>query len=213
MTKESMTVHKALSERKLLDSKIVNAIDNGTFCVANKHSNRKINGVNIEDFEKNMQGQYDKASDYIARYYALQKAINLSNAKTIVTIAGEDYTVAEAIWMNNHGMDTKQMLVNELRTQYNKAIKIIDKQNGDDLEKRADQYVTALYGNKETRTNTDDIDKVRKTFIEQNKHELVDPIGILNKIECLEKEIYDFKTNVDEALSVSNATTTIDIEY
>ena len=110
-------------------------------------------------------------------------------------------------------MDTKQMLVNELRTQYNKAIKIIDKQNGDDLEKRADQYVTALYGNKETRTNTDDIDKVRKTFIEQNKHELVDPIGILNKIECLEKEIYDFKTNVDEALSVSNATTTIDIEY
>lgn len=43
--------------------------------------------------------------------------------------------------------------------------------------------------------------------------ELIDPVNILEKIEALEVEIADFTTEVDSALSVSNALTEITVEY
>lgn len=42
MTTEKMTVHKALSELKILDDRIHLAISEAVFCVTNKHSNEKI---------------------------------------------------------------------------------------------------------------------------------------------------------------------------
>lgn len=41
---------------------------------------------------------------------------------------------------------------------------------------------------------------------------LVDPLKLKNEIEVLSKEIDNFVSNIDAALSVSNAITTIDIE-
>ena len=43
MTTERMTIHKALSESKILDRRIDGAIYEGIYCLANKHSNNKIN--------------------------------------------------------------------------------------------------------------------------------------------------------------------------
>ena len=43
-TVEKMTIHKALCELKILDSRINNAISSARFCLANKHSNEKVNG-------------------------------------------------------------------------------------------------------------------------------------------------------------------------
>ena len=43
--------------------------------------------------------------------------------------------------------------------------------------------------------------------------ELVDPIGVLKVIEQLNEQINAFEVNVDSALSVSNALTTIDVTY
>ena len=40
----------------------------------------------------------------------------------------------------------------------------------------------------------------------------VDPISLSDKIQALEKEIQDFNTNVDFALSESNSTTFIDVD-
>ena len=58
MNKETMTVHKALSELKLLDDRINKVIYTSIFCEANKHSNEKIGGVPIEEAKKGMQGAY-----------------------------------------------------------------------------------------------------------------------------------------------------------
>src|SRR5699024_6678122 len=105
MMTETMTIHKALAELKVLESRIMKTVGDGTYCVANKHSNEKINGVSVEDYKKVMQGAYDKAVDFITRYKAIKKAVTLSNAKTIIKIGEEEYTVAEAIWMKNHGVE------------------------------------------------------------------------------------------------------------
>lgn len=213
MMTETMTVHKALAELKLLDSRIEKAIAEGVYCVANKHSNNKIGGVPLDDYIKIMQGGYDKATDLINRRKAIKRAVVLSNAVTKVSVAGDEYTVAEAIEMKNHGVEFDKLLMNTMNIQYRNAQMQINQENGKDLEQRAEQYVTAIYGQKEGKTNTADIEKVKADFLKSNQYELVDPLRVLDKIEDLEKKINDFMAEVDSALSVSNALTEITIEY
>lgn len=213
MTTEKMTVHKALAELKLLDDRIKKAIAEGIYCVANKHSNDKIGGVSLDEYIKIMQGGYDKATDLINRRKAIKRAVVLSNAVTKVSVAGVEYTVAEAIEMKNHGVDFDKLLMNVMQKHYNAAQMKINQENGSGLEMRAEQYVTAIYGQKEGKTNTADIEKVRADFLTANQYELVDPLHVLDKIEDLEKRINDFMSEVDAALSVSNALTEITIEY
>lgn len=213
MTTEKMTVHKALAELKIVDDRIVSAINSGTYCIANKHSNDKIKGVSLDEYKKTMQGCYDKATDLIKRRNAIKRAVVLSNATTKVNIDGVEYTVAEAIEMKNHGVEFDDMLYRTLNNQYLKAQAEILKQNGDDLEKRAEQYVIGIYGSKEGKTNTDDFEKTKKDFITANSYELIDPIKILDKINSLEESISSFRAEVDAALSTSNAVTEIEISY
>ena len=47
---ETMTIHKGLSELKILDDRITDEIRETVFVVANRHSNTKINGVSIAEF-------------------------------------------------------------------------------------------------------------------------------------------------------------------
>ena len=213
MVTEKMTVHKALAELKLLDDRIKKAISGGIYCAANKHSNEKIGGVAIDEYKKQMQSGYDKAKDLINRRKAIKKAVVLSNATTKVSIAGVEYTVAEAIEMKNHGIEFDALLMLTMQKQYESSQKLINIENGKDLEARADQYVTAIYGQKEGRTNTDDIEKVKKDFLTANQYELVDPLSVLEKIGDLEQKINEFMAEVDSALSVSNALTEITVEY
>lgn len=211
-TVEKMTIHKALCELKILDSRINNAISSARFCLANKHSNEKVNGVIVEEYQETMKASYNKASDLIRRREAIKRAVVLSNAKTIVKIGGKEYTVAEAIEMNNHGIDLKLQLKNAMKKQYDSAMTTIISKNSV-VDDKATEYVVGLFGQKESKTANEEYEKARKSYIEANTMELIDPVNILEKIEALEVEIADFTTEVDSALSVSNALTEITVEY
>lgn len=211
-TVEKMTIHKALCELKILDSRINNAISSARFCLANKHSNEKVNGVTVEEYQETMKASYNKASDLIRRREAIKRAVVLSNAKTIVKIGGKEYTVAEAIEMNNHGIDLKLQLKNAMKKQYDSAMTTIISKNSV-VDDKATEYVVGLFGQNESKTANEEYEKARKSYIEANTMELIDPVNILEKIEALEVEIADFTTEVDSALSVSNALTEITVEY
>lgn len=211
-TVEKMTIHKALCELKILDSRINNAISSARFCLANKHSNEKVNGVTVEEYQETMKASYNKASDLIRRREAIKRAVVLSNAKTIVKIGGKEYTVAEAIEMNNHGIDLKLQLKNAMKKQYDSAMTAIISKNSV-VDDKATEYVVGLFGQKESKTANEEYEKARKSYIEANTMELIDPVNILEKIEALEVEIADFTTEVDSAISVSNALTEITVEY
>lgn len=213
MTQEKMTIHKALAELKIIDDRIESAIKSATFCVANRHSNEKINGVSVETFKVTMQGHYDKATDLIKRRNAIKRAVVLSNATTKVVINGAEYTVAEAIEMKNHGIEHEEYLYGALRAQYNKCQAEILRNNGKELEDRAEKYVTGIYGSREGKVNTEDFERTKKDYITAQTYELVDPIDILNKMNDLEEYISVFKSEVDAALSTSNAITEIEINY
>ena len=213
MTTEKMTIHKALAELKILCDRINNSISSSTFIKANKHSNEKINGVSGEEFRKQIQGNWDKSNDLIKRRNAIKRNEVLSNAKTIVKVGNDEFTVAEAIEMKNTGMQYKKELLNQLNRQYVDAIRITEKENGETLQQKAENYVIGLYGSKEGKTSMNEAEETKKQFIVNNTFEFIDPIKVREKIDSLEKEIAEFDAEIDSCLSVSNSLTEIEIEY
>lgn len=212
MTTEIMTIHSALSNLKILDNRISSIIDEGKYCLTAKTVAEKINGVERDKCEKQIISNYDKVRDLINRRTAIKKGIVLSNAVTKVQINGVEYTVAEAIEMKNHGIDFDVQLFNRMKFQYAQALVLIEKENKS-LENKADDYVTGMLGGKESKTSSDAFIKVRGQYIEANTLELVNPIDIKEKIDSLQEKIDKFISEVDSILSVSNALTTIEIEY
>lgn len=134
MNTEKMTVHRALAELKTIDSRIEAQIMKADFCCANKHSNKKIKGDTIAAYEDAARAAYKSINTLINRRNALKKAVVLSNARTIVTIGGIDYTVAEAIEMKNHGIDNQRNLMDVMRHQFRSASNEIDRRNPEFLE-------------------------------------------------------------------------------
>lgn len=213
MTTETMTIHRGLAELKVLENRINKTIFEGKFCGAVKQSMKKLDGVSIDDYKTASQSSYDTIADLIARHDAIKKAIAISNAKTIVTIAGKEYTVAEAIYMNQHGIDFKLRLYNQLSDQYSAAIRNIESTNAM-LSDRADRYVTnGISASEKANMDADTIRDMRDDYIDRETMILVDGISIKEKMENLAAEIDKFKAEADAVLSVSNATTEIIIEY
>lgn len=213
MITETMTVHKALKELKTIDSRISKEISNFTSVFANKHSNKKYKGISINEQCENMKSQYDKINSLISRRNAIKKAVSYSNAITNVKINDIEYSVAEAIEMKNSGIDNKYALLCHIRDQYANAKSEIDMNNGEALDKRADNYVISIYGASDKKNISDEVNEVRNKFVEMQSMELVDPLNVNDIIDKLENEINDFVIEVDSALSVSNALTEIEVSY
>lgn len=217
MTKETCTVHKALAELKTMDARIDKAIRDTTYVLAVKHSAEKINGMTVANFKDKMKSGYQKAMDLIARRDAMKRAVVLSNATTKVKVGDKEYTVAEAIEMKNHGMEFRSALLRQMNSAYTSAQNELNRNSGETLEKKAEQYVLAVIAaqpkDSKMSVDSDAMKALRKTYIENNAYDLVDPLDVTKIMEALDAEINEFNAEVDAALSVSNALTIIEFEY
>lgn len=213
MTTETMTIHKALCELKTIDARISKEINSGPFVVANKHSNTKISGVDVSEFCEQIKSRMQSVNDMIKRRNAIKCAVVQSNAVTTVSVAGKEYTVAVAIDMKNNGMQYLKYWLQKMTTDYNKAQREANAANGDILEQRADDYIKTMYGNTDMKNASEEAKKSRAEFIAAQTYELVDPVKIVASMEEIENHINQFMVEIDSALSVSNAVTTITIEY
>ena len=217
MTTEKMTVHKALAELKTMDDRIAKAIRGTTYVLAVKHSAEKINGMTVQNFKEKMRSGYQKATDLIARRDAMKRAVVLSNATTKVKVGENEYTVAEAIEMKNHGMEFRNMLLCQMNSAYVTAQNELNRNSGETLEKKAEKYVLDVIAAqpKDSKMTVDSeaMKTLRKTYIENNTYDLVDPLDVAQIMETLDAEINEFNAEVDAALSVSNALTVIEFEY
>lgn len=212
MTTEKMTIHKALSELKILDDRISKA-SKIPFVFANKHSNGTVNGLTVSAYSAEIKAAYQSTTDLIARRSAIKRAVMLSNAVTKVTIGGEEYTVAEAIEVKNHALPMWRSLLNKMGIDNVNAKTLAERNNGDNLEARADTYVKSLYENADMKNLSEEVKKVRADFIASQTMEIVDPINIADEMKKWEDKINAFTVDVDSALSVSNALTEIEISY
>ena len=213
MNNETMTVHKALSELKTLDARINKEIRELSFAIANKHGNAKISGISVEEYKKNARAKYDSVRTLINRRNAIKQAVTNSNAVTKVKVGEKEYTVAEAIDMKNYATGYYAHILNVMETQYQVAKSKADMENGEKLDRRADTHVQSMYEGADMKNMSDEIRKTREDFIKSQTVEIVDPIGVVAEMQKLRDYVDTFMVDVDSALSVSNALTTLSVEY
>lgn len=209
MSSEKMSIHRGLSEIKLLGDRIEKAIEKGIYCTHNKRSNQKIQGMDIQDFKNTViKADYDKVESLLERRQKIKSAIVKSNALTEIEIAGNKMVVAEAIDRKN-SIENDKYFLEILRQQYAQSIRAIER-NNETLTQKADEQINLLYSNKD---NIDPvkIKSLKEDYINENTFDFIDPLDIKEKMEKLEREIEDFELEVDFKLSESNSLTFIEI--
>ncbi len=212
MIHEKMTVHKALAELKTLDDRINSEITGSIFVKANRHNNMKIFGKSVEEFRADTTSSLQSVTALINRRNALKRAVVLSNATTKVEIGGVQYSVAEAIEMNNHGMENLIDFRDFLRDQYSSAKRMVESENGEKLVRACESYIQNTFGSKD-KVNNPEIETAQKMYMINNAYDVVTGFDIEKVVKELTDRIDSFKSEVDSALSVSNALTVIEFEY
>ncbi len=213
MNEKTMNVHQALAELKLLDKRIQDAIRNPVWVIPNEHGNTVINGVKLVNVIDEMRANFQKVTDLIAYRDALKRAVVQSNAVTKVTIAGVEYTVAEAIDAKNHGMAALIALRNRMLHDYEQARSTAEIQNGSRLEGRASEFIRSMTGQTVTKDMTEEMRRMRDDFITAHTTELIDPIGVRKVAADLDETITAFTAEVDAVLSTSNSLTEITVRW
>jgi len=215
MTHEVMTIHRALAELKLLDTRISKEISSANFCTSARGTESKLGGMTVEEYKAASAAAWDKINDLIKRRDAIKSAVAKSNAQTVVTVNGKEYTVAELIYQNQEGVNKKMELLERLNRQYSVAVMNMEAKNAT-LADKADEYtLRSLGGDSKDKSSisVEALNTSRKLYIEQNSWSLFDGIDAKAKIDALQNEIDTFKAEADSALSVTNANTEITIEY
>lgn len=210
--KEIMTVYKALCELKTLKKRIEDKINDFQPVAAYNKTTQKISGKTIADYEASAKEQYQSITDLIRRRAAIKNAVIVSNGTTKVTINGKEMTVAEAIEYKTHGSYFITLLAGKLGTCLNRVSSDI-KRSEELATSKVENFLTGMYGQKEVKTGSAEIDKARGDYILANTLAMSNPLNAEKQYETLMKNVYDFDNEFDSAISVSNATTMITIEY
>ena len=204
-----MTNTQALVELKLLDKKISDASARTIVGhVTNKSNKVTPQGYkNEEEFLKDIQARLDTALGLIEYRDKLKAKLAESNAKTLVKIGSEEMTVASAISRKNT-LKSKLDLYNRIKQGLLQAQSQVDTHNSR-LPALADDHVTKAFAN--IQTELDVRNNAREAFIRKNENTLLTTDKVKATIDKLEREIDEFNSSVDIALSVSNATNFIEI--
>lgn len=211
MTTETMTIHEALAELKMLDKRIKQKIEESSFAAAYRHTCTKISGLTIEEYVDKAGEVYQSITDLIARRAAIRNALSLSNAQTKITVGDKTYTIAEAIEMKKTGVLHLIDLMHTLSDAYNTAKNTVNRATTM-IDENADKYIIGLMGSREKAASSEAM-ALRQAYIDANSYDIAMLPHLPEIIEKLNKEINEFETTIDAKISISNALTTITIEY
>lgn len=206
---KKLSIHRALTELKMLTLRIEAATNEVSAVVANRKSNRKINGVDIPGYEKQMQASYDKVVGLISYRNKIKALVVQSNANTKVLVGKEEMTVAEAI-DRKQSIQYEKNLLEVIQHQHRSAINTVAKEN-DALPAKLETYLINILGNKD-KQSPEEVKLHTETFMKRNEFEIIDPLNVKQQIEKLSNRIEEFESEVDAVLSESNATTFIEVQ-
>ena len=198
----TMSVTQALSELKLLRSRIQSAIANSSFITLKK----KRDLLDVGRFSTEANASYQSYSDLLNRYNKIKAAIVIANATTKVTIGDATYTVAEAV-ERKRSIELEKDMLAVMRSQYSGAIAQHSAHTASEAARVERLLQSEL--SKDSKTSVDTITQLTETFLAQNKAEVIDPLNLSDKIDIMTKRIEEFETKVDWVLSESNGKTQI----
>ena len=195
-----ISVTQALSELKLVRKRIDNVVDGVEFTRLKKANDM----LDVTKFSSKATAAHQSFTDLLARYNALKAAIVKSNANTQVTIAGIDYTIAEAV-ERKRTIEFERNLLMRFQHQFTRVKEEFEAHQLNE-QARVDRLLTTELA-KDAKTNVEVIQQLTATFLAQNKATIVDPLNLADLIRTMTESIENFETKVDYILSESNGRT------
>lgn len=198
------TITQALRELKTLDNRIQRVTNETTFVSCGTKNN-----VRKDDKVNQAVAKFQQVRDLKKRRDTVKAAIVHNNAVTQVKVGGISYTVAEAIERKSSIHLDKHLLA-QMKQQRTAIQNQVDQQNRA-AEQKLQRLLEQNFGKDSTKTDPDSLKLTEDAFWVNNRWSIIDPLNLEREIERLENEIEEFETNVDFALSESNALNRINV--
>ena len=212
MEKTKMTIHRALSELKLIDARIEKSI-NSVEPTGLMQANKLVNGFHKkEHFENDAKAKFQSVTDLIERKNLIKSAIVKANGITKVKIAEREMTIADAINFKTV-ITFKKNLIAAIERKHN-AVKskfTLENEKVNNVALENAKIMIGKQGDDRVKPTDDDVKAIVEPFVKRNEFFLVDPLKVDRLVETLQKEVDDFEVEVDAVLSEINAITTIEI--
>lgn len=196
-SQQEMSITQALAELKLLRKRFDGVLDDAKFITLKT----KTRPVDAEKFSRSAQGSFQSFRDLLDRYNRIKAAIVVSNATARVKVGGRDYSVAEAV-ERKRSIDTERRCLALMQQQWQQVQREYEHHNQTQQE-RLDKLVLQELG-KDNKTSVEVVQNLTEAFWKNNKAEVVDPLGLEQRIKDYSKDIEEFELNVDWVLSEAN---------
>lgn len=221
MNKETMTIRKALTQKKVLDKQIAE-LSSTKFVAVAASSSTVIDGMKQKNWVVDAQARFQSLNDKLKRREAIANAIMGANATNTITVKKfigidkqsdeyESISFASAIARKKYLSDLLVSVVKRMQ----KAI--FDNSNAyQDAERKADEKVTErLY--QEFSSVTQASGKVRQEreleLREQYSIELLDPNKLAENLMSFKEYIENYLAEIDSILGHATEVTEITVEY
>lgn len=207
-----MSLYQAIEQKKILESKINKIQAYRLCCVRKRDSEYDVSGNELQSVYKNsIEPGYQQSVALIKNYSALKAAINDANARTMITIAGEEMSIATAIsrYRSIHREKElyQRMLNNIMAVEHE-----VEQKNARDLSpEMINRHIESVVG--KGKPDADLIDTLSKKYIQDNAVAVFDP---LNTREMAERELARleiFERDIHFELNRANINTEIEVAY
>lgn len=212
MQTKKISVTRALAELKRLDKEFSTLIDNSPYIAIQVGEGDQAVGPNnipVAECVKAIQSAWDQINQIQKTRSSLKAAIVKSNATVVVTVAGKQMTVAEAIELKSTISAQRTMLSN-MKRSYSMA-QTAQNEHNKKVEEKIDNLLKSVYSADRSKVDSSNYDAVAKPQWAKAKASLIDPLKLADQIKAKEAYIEELVTEVDYTLSEVNART--DIEY
>lgn len=202
-----ITITRALSELKTLRKRFTSEVrELNLVAVKQGEKLRSPNtSYKVEDFEKKAKESIQRVDALYNRIIAIKTAIDKSNSETMIKIGNHEMTIQDALVKKKY-IELEEEKLAKLKNLMNKA-----RQDFDDANNENNTLIEKMVA-REDPSQKSGIKEDAEQFVNKTrKLSMVDPLGLDSVIKSLEGDIETFKTNIDYALSESNATTKISI--
>ncbi|MDA3854976.1 MAG: hypothetical protein PF569_01860 [Candidatus Woesearchaeota archaeon] len=208
-TKKRMTIHRALSELKLLDSRILKQIEK-TKPIGIKQPGKLVNNFYSEEaFIEAAKENHQSITDLINRKNMIKFAITKVNSNTFVKIGDEEMTISDAInykssmYLIDSIIDKYTHILAQTKSQYN----LLDEK----VQSVAISLAEKALQKDNVKIGDNDASNIINPYLKNNKCSIIDPLQLEATIETMEEYKESFMSEVDAVLSEINATTFIEI--
>ncbi len=208
MEQRTLSIAGALIELKLLEKRI-NRATNSSFVSFKKGKELPAGYKDVNEVENAIKGNYQSVLDLIELRNTIKSKIVISNANTEVTVGSKKMTVAEAIERKT-SIEHEKALLGALKADFRKVSTELVRHYYQ-VKAKANALAESFLGRDTDKAVVAEAQALSESHYSSNEGKLIDPIGIVKAIEDLEHSIEEFESNVDLALTVSNAKVEITI--